>query len=133
MTLAKQIEKLGHDQAKADADRSGGSLHYVPPTTTEILDTVRDAATGVTTAWFVFDFMIIHSVQSGSDWYTHFVYAGRARFRDDKLVDSKLERLREANVSEHSMEWAPAAERYDHDAVRRADRDAWWKKARAHA
>lgn len=128
MTIAKLIETLANDQATADVDRTAGSLHYVPATTTEILDTVRDPATGHTTVWFIFDFVILHSAQSGSDWYYHHVFAGSATIRDDKVIDSTLVRLREDNVTEFEMEWASAGERYDHNRVRNADRDAWWPK-----
>lgn len=128
MTMAKLIEALANDQATADARRTAASLAHVPATTTEILDTVRDLATGHTTAWFIFDFVILHSAQSGSDWYDHHVFAGSATIRDDDVIDATLIRLREDNVTEFAMEWAPAGERYDHHRVRDADRDAWWPK-----
>ena len=126
MSLTTLIEALATAQATADADRTGGSLHHVPAITVEIVDTRRDPATAYTVAWFVFDFVVLHSAQSGSDWYHHHVLAGRATLVDDQLGDSTLVRLREANVTEFVMEWAPTNERYDHDHVRGLDRDAWW-------
>lgn len=126
MTLATLLDALANHQAALDADRTGGSLHHVPAATVEIVDTRRDPATGRTLAWFVLDFVILHSAQSGSDWYVHHVLAGHATLVDDQLVDSTLVRLREASVPEFVMEWAPADQRYDHDRVRELDRYAWW-------
>lgn len=131
MTVAESIAALANDQAAFDARRTGGHLDREPATAAEILDTVHDPATGRTTAWFVFDYVILHSAQSGSDWYFHHVFAGRATLLHDRVVESTLVRLREDNVTEFAMEWAPAGERYDRPRVREADRDAWWSKTRA--
>ena len=40
----------------------------------------------------------------------------------------RCEALREDNVTEFEMEWAPASGRYDRNRVRDAERDAWWSK-----
>lgn len=128
---ATLISTLGTDQAAADARRTAGSLHRVPAVHAEVLDAACDPETGHTTAWFVFDFVILHWAQSGSDWYYHHVFAGSATIFEDKIIDATLVRLREDNVTEFEMEWAPADERYDSDRVRSADRDAWWAKVLA--
>ncbi len=126
--MVELIEALAKHQAMADAKRTGGTLLEVPATTTEILDTIRDPVTGHTAVWFVFDFLVLHGTQSGSDWYDHHVFAGSATLTDDAVIDATLVRLREAYVTEFSMEWASAGERYDRDRVRDADRDAWCAK-----
>lgn len=131
MATPPPIQKLALDRAKSDERASGGTLHYVPPTTTEVLHSACDEAMGTTAVWFVFDFVILHRVQSGSDSYTHHVYAGCATLRGDEVIDSSLELLRQDDVTEHALDWAPQDQRYRPNAVRSADRDAWWSKQRA--
>lgn len=128
MTMAKLIQSLASAQAKADAREEGGYLPYTPAVTLEILDTQRDSAAGRTTAWFIFDFLVLRSAQSGSDMYFHYVLAGCATILDDRIVDSKLERLRNDYIPEHLIEQGPPGERYDRERVRNADRDVWWSK-----
>ncbi len=66
---------------------------------------------------FVFDFMLLFSTISGSDWYRHHVVSGTARIDGGDLADvTTVKRLKE-HITEHEAEWAKP--RYDRLAVMR--------------
>ncbi len=130
-TPSALIQTLANDRATAAAARTGGSLIYVQPAAVEILDTVTDPVAGHTTVWFVFDFILYHGAQSGSDWYYHHVLAGSATILDERVVDSAIVQLCEHYITEFQMEWAPELERYDRRRERSAVCAVWWAKTRA--
>ena len=67
---------------------------------------------------FVFDYLLLFTAQSGSDWYEHHVFAGRGRIADGALTDVTTEERLSQNVSEHAVEWADPP--YDRGAVVRS-------------
>jgi hypothetical protein len=125
-TLAAAVEKLALERAKLEEKRTTGHLAFVPPVDLDVMHSVV-GATGLTTLWFVFDFMLLHGTQSGSDWYTHFVFVGRAVVSAaGEVAESEIENRLEAHVTEYEQEWAPPGESYSHRAVRHKIGAAWW-------
>jgi hypothetical protein len=116
-------------KAQADAERTGGNCAWVPPTTPKIVEVF--ACGSKTKVWFVFDFLVHHGTQSGSDWNYHFVYVGTVTIERDAIVDSKLEQRCETHVTEFEYEWAPEGQRYDCGRVLEEERASWWKEVQA--
>jgi hypothetical protein len=99
--------------AKQTLDRraDGGTPYGTPEV--EPLDTSVDAATGTVRVRFVFDFMVRHGAQSGSDTYYHHVFAAWATLCAGAIVASRVVPLHQVYVSEFDVELAPDAGRYD--------------------
>jgi hypothetical protein len=93
--LRAELQAVAAKQAAADQS-SPGSLHRAP----RAEPYASEAGDGRLTLHFVFDFMIWHAAQSGSDWFDHHVYVGRADFEGTTLLRSSTERRETHNVSE---------------------------------
>ena len=121
----KTILELMAALAQQSADRRPhGSILYGDPCA-ELVDAVADPATGSTRVRFVFDFMVRHGTQSGSDTYYHHVFVATAELRAGRVVASHIEHRRKAYVSEYDVEWAPPGRRYDPDVLRRDVGEQW--------
>jgi hypothetical protein len=93
--LRAELQAVAAKQAAADQS-SPGALHRAP----RAEPYASKAGDGRLTLHFVFDYMIWHAAQSGSDWFDHHVYVGRADFEGAALLGSSTERRETHNVSE---------------------------------
>lgn len=102
------IEAIARQAAEAEATAGHFSVEGSPLVE---MDIDGDRVT------FVFDFMLLFSTISGSDWYRHHVVSGTARIDGGELADVTTVKRLEEHVTEHEAEWANP--RYDRHAVLR--------------
>lgn len=125
------VEQSIRSLARSHVDHlePGGTL--VGDIDVEVVDTGVEPNTGRTMVRFLFDFLLRHGTQSGSDTYYHHVCVGTAAVVDGALVESRIETRAEAYVSEFDVEWSK--EPHQRVPLRAAIRVQWqseWQPAR---
>jgi hypothetical protein len=95
-TIPAALQALADAQAKADDP----GMSSVSDARVEILRTTGDAARAEVE--LLFDFVIYHYAQSGSDWADHYVYAGTATLVGGVVTASSISLRDKEFVSESS-------------------------------
>lgn len=118
-TTAALLEVLATEKAKEVARQTHDPLYWSP--------TVQLLAEDAGQCWFLFDFMVLHPTQSGSETYDHYVFTGTATVREGAIADSFLTLQRQQYVTEWMLDWAPDDQRYQREFLPAQVKAAWVK------
>lgn len=131
MRAMTPIEQQVGSLARRHVDHLEGGGTLTGSLVVEVLDIGVAPATGRKVVRFLFDFLVRHGAQSGSDSYYHHVCVGTAAVVDGTLAEPRIETRAEVYVSEFEVEWSK--EPYEREVLRTAIRAQWqreWQPAR---